>query len=242
MTPQLTAKRAPHEIPVRFVAHDRNWSDALEAYVRQQMSSTFCRFGNRIFGTVVSLRDINGPRGGIDKRCRVRLRLLSKGQITVSADAASAFAAAATAISRAHDSLVRKLERRIRRRPGRRSTAVIYEDIPMERRANRIRNREERSVLNSNVAGIGSTVVVRELAANEIESYTLVNADDADIQNYRISTFSPAGRAFYGRRAGDVVTVAAPGGRFRYRIENVHDGHLDASADHYGRMLNWAES
>lgn len=73
----------------------------------------------------------------------------------------------------------------------------------------------------NDVVTIGSTVVVRDLDSNEVESYRIVDATQADITNNWISTLTPAGRAFYGRRAGDVVAVEAPGGTFHFRIESV---------------------
>ena len=81
---------------------------------------------------------------------------------------------------------------------------------------------------NTDVVNIGSTIVVRDLGSNEVESYRIVAANQADITNNWISTLTPAGRAFYGRRPGDVVEVQAPGGTFYFRIERVtSDGFLE---------------
>jgi len=234
-----TEKRARNRVQVRFVAQNGNSRIALEVYVRKQMASTFDRFWNRISGTAVSLRDINGPRGGIDKHCRVRLRLSPKGQITVIADAANEFAAATTAIARAQRAFVRHLERRTRRRRRQDSLASdAYEVTPMKSYTRNVRKKNRSPQSTTDVVGIGSTVVVRDLSTNEVESYSLVNDSDADIRSHRISTLTPAGRAFYGRRAGDIVKVAAPGGTYRFRIERVSkDGHLDANHDALSGMI-----
>jgi transcription elongation GreA/GreB family factor len=68
---------------------------------------------------------------------------------------------------------------------------------------------------------IGSTIVIRDLGANEREEYTLVPPDDADILHHRISTLSPIGRALFGRRVGEIIEVDAPSGKVAIRIEQV---------------------
>jgi transcription elongation GreA/GreB family factor len=71
------------------------------------------------------------------------------------------------------------------------------------------------------VIGIGSTVAIRDLHTDEREEYALVQPDEADICQHRISSFSPLGRAIYGRKVGDIVRVEAPSARVRIRIEAV---------------------
>jgi transcription elongation factor GreA len=68
---------------------------------------------------------------------------------------------------------------------------------------------------------IGSTVTVRDLNSNETDVYTLVPAGQADIANNRISSVTPVAHALYGRRAGEEVEVAAPGGTVRLCIDSV---------------------
>jgi hypothetical protein len=70
-----------------------------------------------------------------------------------------------------------------------------------------------------------------------------VNASDADIKSHRISTLTPAGRAFYGRRAGDVVDVIAPGGTYCFRIESVsRNGHIDGDDDVLSGMIELGQA
>jgi transcription elongation factor GreA len=45
-------------------------------------------------------------------------------------------------------------------------------------------------------------------------TYTIVGSHEASPTAGRISSTSPVGRALLGRRAGDTVTVTAPGGAF----------------------------
>jgi transcription elongation factor GreA len=61
-------------------------------------------------------------------------------------------------------------------------------------------------------AGIGSSVVLRDLeTSNQIE-YELVGAIEADIGRRRLSIDAPVGRALLGAGAGDALNVACPRG------------------------------
>jgi len=70
----------------------------------------------------------------------------------------------------------------------------------------------------SDEVALGRTVVVREIGADDEESYSLVGSSEADPARGRISNESPVGRAVMGRRVNDVVEVKSPGGAFKYTI------------------------
>lgn len=67
----------------------------------------------------------------------------------------------------------------------------------------------------------GSTVELEDLDTEAQVSYQIVGEDEADIKESRISVSSPIARALIGKRAGDVVTVKAPGGVREYEILGV---------------------
>lgn len=48
---------------------------ALEARVRRRMRFALCRFQTGIRQVTVRLCDLNGPRGGVDKQCRIEAAL-----------------------------------------------------------------------------------------------------------------------------------------------------------------------
>lgn len=66
----------------------------------------------------ILLRDLNGPRGGIDQQCQVTLVTHSRGVLVVTSRAQSAGAALAQALRSAVQALVRGWQRQ--RRPDRR--------------------------------------------------------------------------------------------------------------------------
>src|SRR5690349_6983090 len=69
------------------------WTPELRTFASTAMQSAAGRFERRITGITVTLLDLNGPRGGIDKRCRVVLRLRRGRSVAVAATAENEHAA-----------------------------------------------------------------------------------------------------------------------------------------------------
>lgn len=46
----------------------------LPRYIERKLGRSLERFGHRIEKVVIFLRDVNGPRGGVDKACRVLVK------------------------------------------------------------------------------------------------------------------------------------------------------------------------
>jgi transcription elongation factor GreA len=60
--------------------------------------------------------------------------------------------------------------------------------------------------------GLGSRVLVLDNTKEEEINYKLVTSEEADVNNGRISTTSPIGKALLGKQVGDTVKVQIPGG------------------------------
>jgi ribosome-associated translation inhibitor RaiA len=69
------------------------------------------RFGPRIKRVTVGLTDLNGPRGGVDKRCRVEVALEPTGTVLIHEDSPDLVAAVDLAAQRVGTAIARKLER-----------------------------------------------------------------------------------------------------------------------------------
>lgn len=82
----------------------------------------------------------------------------------------------------------------------------------------RIVHREE---IPSDVVTMNSTVRIRDVQSNEIDTYTLVFPQDADIAEGKLSILAPIGTAILGYRVGDLVQWQVPSGRVRFRIEEL---------------------
>jgi transcription elongation factor GreA len=74
--------------------------------------------------------------------------------------------------------------------------------------------------------GYGSEVTVLDLDKDEETQYQLVTAEESDAASGMISTTSPIGRAFIGKKAGDVVNVRTPAGAREFeivRLKTIYD-------------------
>jgi putative sigma-54 modulation protein len=90
-------------------------------YMERRIQYTFDRFSARISSVTVGLADLNGPRGGADKQCRLVVRMVKSGQITIEETSQNALAAVALAADRAGRAISRQLDRRRNTRHDRRS-------------------------------------------------------------------------------------------------------------------------
>jgi transcription elongation factor GreA len=74
--------------------------------------------------------------------------------------------------------------------------------------------------------GLGSTVLVLDVDKDEEVRYRIVASEESDAANNKISTSSPIGKAFLGKKVGDEVTVVIPSGKRQFEIielSTIHD-------------------
>ena len=86
----------------------RNEGQALSLRFRD----AFARLAGRIHGLHVSFRDVNGPRGGRDKLCVIRVELAKGGQVIVRERSASLGRAISRSIRRARVLVAHELKPR----------------------------------------------------------------------------------------------------------------------------------
>ena len=68
---------------------------------------------------------------------------------------------------------------------------------------------------------LGSTVTVLDEEFDETMVYKIVGSQEADPMNGAISEDSPFGKALMGSKAGSEITVEAPKGVIRYRVDKI---------------------
>jgi regulator of nucleoside diphosphate kinase len=71
------------------------------------------------------------------------------------------------------------------------------------------------------VVTMHSQVRIRDLKADESETYTLVYPEEADINEGKLSVLAPLGTALLGTSVGQVVKFDAPAGQRRLRVEKI---------------------
>jgi putative sigma-54 modulation protein len=88
---------------------------ALRKYVAEHVNTAFGKFADRIQRVTIFLADMNGPRGGVDKRCNIAVQL-AKGRTIRSGNTNTHLVAAVYfATDRAAHAVQRALERRRKR-------------------------------------------------------------------------------------------------------------------------------
>jgi transcription elongation factor GreA len=75
--------------------------------------------------------------------------------------------------------------------------------------------------LNPEEVTLLSTVELQDLKKKKKVTYTLVSAEEVDVESMRISVQSPIGRALVGKKAGDKVSVEVPAGTLEFKILSV---------------------
>jgi len=72
--------------------------------------------------------------------------------------------------------------------------------------------------VQSDIARLGLTVMVKNLENNKEKTFKLVNPQEADIFENKVSVESPVGEALDGGSIGDIVKVKTPSGIQQYEI------------------------
>ena len=80
----------------------------------------------------------------------------------------------------------------------------------------------DESEMDSDKISIGCRVVVTNLDnGRQLPGYTIVGSQEANVMDRKVSEDSPFGKALMGRKAGDEITVEAPRGVIRYRVDSI---------------------
>ena len=75
---------------------------------------------------------------------------------------------------------------------------------------------------DSDKISIGCRVVVTNLDnGKQLPAYKIVGSQEADVMSRAVSEDSPFGKALMGHKAGDEVSVEAPKGVIRYRVDTI---------------------
>lgn len=126
------AKRASTRLsPWRVTAHVRVFGAALDdeerAYVARKLGMKLGKFATSIERVSVRVTDVNGPRGGVDQQCRVKVVLSGLPSVIVERRHATKEAAIDTALRAAEESVRRVVGRRREKPRHRRSPNTARE-------------------------------------------------------------------------------------------------------------------
>lgn len=97
---------------IEIIAQNMVLTDSLRELVHTRLHYAVGRLAHRIAALQVSFEDVNGPRGGVDVQCRIRVRLRPRGAVNVSATRVFPGAALGEAAQRAARCVKSRLRRR----------------------------------------------------------------------------------------------------------------------------------
>ncbi len=86
-------------------------TEALRSHTEQRVATALGWARQHMRQLVVYLSDINGPRGGIDKRCRIQVQLGTGREVIIEDTEADLYLAIKRATERAERAIVRQLQR-----------------------------------------------------------------------------------------------------------------------------------
>jgi len=109
------------EIRSKNVRLDRELREHIDRRVRFALDHVW----DDIRNVVVQLTDVNGPRGRVDQRCAVMVRLIDGGSRIVRDDRETPHAAVSRAVSR----ITRRIEKRLDRRRARRLRVSLFQEV-----------------------------------------------------------------------------------------------------------------
>jgi len=86
-------------------------TDTLSKHIQNRIEFTLSRFGSLVRNVVVSVSDDNGPKGGVDKSCVIRIKTDNSSELIVKDTKSDVYAAVGKAIARSKHALSKHVKR-----------------------------------------------------------------------------------------------------------------------------------
>jgi len=123
-------RKVGRTVAAQIPSYIRSMGSAFDAdhkeYLHRKLARMLAKFGSAVERTSVRLEDVNGPRGGIDKRCQVKVVLRGLPSVYVDERHRSVQAAMDHALARADHTVRQALQRRRTRPLKRREDAHAF--------------------------------------------------------------------------------------------------------------------
>ena len=110
-------------------ANDFPLTGAIDEYVKGELRSAFRRLEAEIVSIDVSMKDANGPKGGVDKQVLICVRLRNHRQVALETAHENLYAAIKTGVKRARRTVQRASRKS--RRVGRQTLRELLDDQPL---------------------------------------------------------------------------------------------------------------
>lgn len=116
MTKLAGRQESPSANPAHIRAAGTAADQADKDYLRRKLGRKLGKFARSIQRVSVRIEDVNGPRGGIDQRCTIKVTLADLPSVIIEANSDSLQAAMDDALARLERAVKQALQRR-RARP-----------------------------------------------------------------------------------------------------------------------------
>ncbi len=109
-------RHSPADIPANIRTLGATTLDAADrAYVRRKLGMKLGKFARAVERVTVRVRDVNGPKGGVDKVCAIKVVLTGLPSVVIEQKHASLQAAMDGALRRTEAAVRRSMQRRTTR-------------------------------------------------------------------------------------------------------------------------------
>ena len=68
---------------------------------------------------------------------------------------------------------------------------------------------------------VGTTIEIKYIEDDEIETYSIVGSTEADPMNNKISNESPIAKGIMGKKVNDIVSIESPNGSYNVQIISI---------------------
>ena len=96
---------------LRIHGHHLEVSDTLDAHITDRFKSALDQLDHMVTEINVRLEDVNGPKGGVDKKCHATVHLRAGGTVVVEETHADIYAAVSVVADRCKNVVSRKVEK-----------------------------------------------------------------------------------------------------------------------------------
>jgi ribosome-associated translation inhibitor RaiA len=115
--PILRTSEQSQQLPIHIRAAQERFGPDANDYVQRKLCTKLARFGSFIERVSVRVKDVNGPRGGVDQVCRIKV--VMRGQPSV------IFESRDSSLNAAVDVALAGVQRAVRRTTARRRTKPL---------------------------------------------------------------------------------------------------------------------
>lgn len=115
--PVVRTSEQSQQMPVHIRAAQERFGPDASEYVQRKLCDKLARFGDSIERVSVRVKDVNGPRGGVDQLCRIKVVMRGRPSVI--------FESRDSSLNAAVDVALAGVQRAVRRTTARRRTKPL---------------------------------------------------------------------------------------------------------------------